>query len=401
MAKEIKKKDVLPIPIAGDGTIPNDVYSLEQERQEQEKQEQEPIISTQPVEISDQERVPYSEFGGLSQALEVRKQRAAQRKEEALRDWNKALEEQQSARVALVNAARPRDTSTEQRKLRNLAYGQAIGEFLGSLFGGIYGLGSSSGRGYVAKMPGMYAGTMKRIQELEDNDIIAGEKFRNLMASIRERNASDRASAAKAGYDAADKDDRAADELLYKALLSDRQARDRAALAEQQAKRRRDLAEYNAGQRKEIARIQVSGKQQGNGDAIFLSMLARPGEKRVRRVSPNPWTGKPEESITYEPYYSKEQRARDVEESKFYRRLVNEFGFTDPAVKEIIDALYETGSRDKVPLPLIYKVAQNGWSAEEIASAIREHYGSTNTPSGTNKPQNPDYTPRYIYRDQN
>lgn len=107
MAKEIKKKDVLPIPIAGDGTIPNDVYSLEQERQEQEKQEQEPIISTQPVEISDQERVPYSEFGGLSQALEVRKQRAAQRKEEALRDWNKALEEQQSARVALVNAARP------------------------------------------------------------------------------------------------------------------------------------------------------------------------------------------------------------------------------------------------------------------------------------------------------
>lgn len=401
MAKEIKKKDVLPIPIAGDGTIPNDVYSLEQERQEQEKQEQEPIISTQPVEISDQERVPYSEFGGLSQALEVRKQRAAQRKEEALRDWNKALEEQQSARVALVNAARPRDTSTEQRKLRNLAYGQAIGEFLGSLFGGIYGLGSSSGRGYVAKMPGMYAGTMKRIQELEDNDIIAGEKFRNLMASIRERNASDRAAAAQAGYEAADKDDRAADELLYKALLSSRQARDRAALAEQQAEWRRDLAEYNAGQRKEIARIQASGKQQGNGDATFLSMLARPGEKRVRRVSPNMWTGKPEESITYEPYYSKEQRARDVEESKFYRRLANEFGFTDPAVKEIIDALYETGSRDKVPLPWIYEMAQNGISAEEIAFVIREHYGSTNTPSGTNKPQNPDYTPRYIYRDQN
>lgn len=402
MAKEIKKKDVLPIPIAGDGTIPNDVYSLEQERQEQEKQEQEPIISTQPVEISDQERVPYSEFGGLSQALEVRKQRAAQRKEEALRDWNKALEEQQSARVALVNAARPRDTSTEQRKLRNLAYGQAIGEFLGSLFGGIYGLGSSSGRGYVAKMPGMYAGTMKRIQELEDNDIIAGEKFRNLMASIRERNASDRAAAAQAGYEAADKDDRAADELLYKTLLSGRQARDRAALAEQQAKWRRDLAEYNAGQRKEIARIQASGKQQGDGDATFLSMLARPGEKKVRRVSPDPLDPDNKvESITYEPYYSKEQRARDVEESKFYRRLANEFGFTDPAVKEIIDALYETGSRDKVPLPLIYEMAQDGSSAEVIAHAIRIRYGSPNTPSGANKPQNPDYTPRSIYRNQN
>lgn len=282
MAKEIKKKDVLPIPIAGDGTIPNDVYSLEQERQEQEKQEQEPIISTQPVEISDQERVPYSEFGGLSQALEVRKQRAAQRKEEALRDWNKALEEQQSARVALVNAARPRDISTEQRKLRNLAYGQAIGEFLGSLFGGIYGLGSSSGRGYVAKMPGMYAGTMKRIQELEDNDIIAGEKFRNLMASIRERNASDRAAAAQAGYEAADKDDRAADELLYKALLSSRQARDRAALAEQQAKWRRDLAEYNAGARKELEgkksqnRMREKGVSDSGDDVAYLTKLLLP-----------------------------------------------------------------------------------------------------------------------------
>lgn len=284
MAKEIKKKDVLPIPIAGDGTIPNDVYSLEQERQEQEKQEQEPIISTQPVEISDQERVPYSEFGGLSQALEVRKQRAAQRKEEALRDWNKALEEQQSARVALVNAARPRDTSTEQRKLRNLAYGQAIGEFLGSLFGGIYGLGSSSGRGYVAKMPGMYAGTMKRIQELEDNDIIAGEKFRNLMASIRERNASDRAAVAQAGYEAADKDDRAADELLYKTLLSGRQARDRAALAEQQAEWRRDLAEYNAGARKELEGKKSQNRMREKGiygtgrddDVAYLTKLLLP-----------------------------------------------------------------------------------------------------------------------------
>lgn len=282
MAKEIKKKDVLPIPIAGDGTIPNDVYSLEQERQEQEKQEQEPIISTQPVEISDQERVPYSEFGGLSQALEVRKHRAAQRKEAALRDWNKALEEQQSARIALVNAARPRDTSTEQRKLRNLAYGQAIGEFLGSLFGGIYGLGSSSGRGYVAKMPGMYAGTMKRIQELEDNDIIAGEKFRNLMASIRERNASDRAAAAKAGYDAADKDDRAADELLNKALLSSRQARDRAALAEQQAEWRRDLAEYNAGAKKELEgqksqnRMREKGVSDSGDDVAYLTKLLLP-----------------------------------------------------------------------------------------------------------------------------
>lgn len=282
MAKEIKKKDVLPIPIAGDGTIPNDVYSLEQERQEQEKQEQEPIISTQPVEISDQERVPYSEFGGLSQALEVRKQRAAQRKEEALRDWNKALEEQQSARVALVNAARPRDTSTEQRKLRNLAYGQAIGEFLGSLFGGIYGLGSSSGRGYVAKMPGMYAGTMKRIQELEDNDIIAGEKFRNLMASIRERNASDRAAVAQASYEAADKDDRAADELLYKTLLSGRQARDRAALAEQQAEWRRDLAEYNAGAKKELEgqksqnRMREKGVSDSGDDVAYLTKLLLP-----------------------------------------------------------------------------------------------------------------------------
>ena len=341
MAKEIKKKDVLPIPIAGDGTIPNDVYSLEQERQEQEKQEQEPIISTQPVEISDQERVPYSEFGGLSQALEVRKQRAAQRKEEALRYWNKALEEQQSARVALVNAARPRDTSTEQRKLRNLAYGQAIGEFLGSLFGGIYGLGSSSGRGYVAKMPGMYAGTMKRIQELEDNDIIAGEKFRNLMASIRERNASDRAAVAQAGYEAADKDDRAADELLYKTLLSGRQARDRAALAEQQAQWRRDLAEYNAGAKKELEGQKNRNRMREKGiswtgredDVAYLTKLLLP---KTRTSTTN--GGKfPTTTVRDATSYNKQEVAAAAALAKQIAPLVRRFNLSDTDVIALRD----------------------------------------------------------------
>ena len=321
--------------------MPNDAYSREQERQKQENQEQSPTISTQPVEMPDQRRVPYSEFGGLSQALEERKQRAAQRKEAALRDWNKALEEQQSARIALVNAARPRDTSTEQRKLRNLAYGQAIGEFLGSLFGGIYGLGSSSGRGYVAKMPGMYAGTMKRIQELEDNDIIAGEKFRNLMASIRERNASDRAAAAQAGYEAADKDDRAADELLYKALLSSRQARDRAALAEQQAKWRRDLAEYNAGARKELEGHKSQNRMREKGiygtgrddDVAYLTKLLLP---RTRTSTTN--GGKfPTTTVRDATSYNKQEVAAAAALAKQIAPLVRRFNLSDTDVIALRD----------------------------------------------------------------
>ena len=168
MAEKIRKKVYKPVAGA----------DLKPETPEAPEIREEPAVPDAPLKplgVSETVAAPYAEFGGLSESLAARRSQASRSREEALSGWQKALEEQKSARLALVNAAKPKseDTAKEQRRLRNLAIGQAVGEFVGALFGGIQGLGSRSGRGYVPKMPGLYRNTLARLQQLRDNDILA------------------------------------------------------------------------------------------------------------------------------------------------------------------------------------------------------------------------------------
>lgn len=236
MAEKIRKKVYKPVAGA----------DLKPETPEAPEIREEPAVPDTPLKplgVSETVAAPYAEFGGLSESLAARRAQASRSREEALSGWQKALEEQKSARLALVNAAKPKseDTAKEQRRLRNVAIGQAVGEFVGALFGGIQGLGSRSGRGYVPKMPGLYRNTLAQLQQLRDNDILANEKYRNLMGSMLERNAGDRAAAAKARYDAAVKDGQAADAMQDKVALAAAQARWREKMAEEEAERRKAL----------------------------------------------------------------------------------------------------------------------------------------------------------------
>ena len=171
MAEKIRKKVYKPVAGA----------DLKPETPEAPEIREEPAVPDTPLKplgVSETVAAPYAEFGGLSESLAARRAQASRSREEALSGWQKALEEQKSARLALVNAAKPKseDTAKEQRRLRNVAIGQAVGEFVGALFGGIQGLGSRSGRGYVPKMPGLYRNTLAQLQQLRDNDILAFEK---------------------------------------------------------------------------------------------------------------------------------------------------------------------------------------------------------------------------------
>lgn len=225
---------------------------------------------------------PYAEFGGLSESLAARRAQASRSREEAMSGWQKALEEQKSARLALVNAAKPKpaDAAKEQRRLRNLALGQAVGEFVGALFGGIQGLGSRSGRGYVPKMPGLYRNTLAQLQRLRDNDILANEKYRNLMGSMLERNAGDRAAAAKARYDAAVKDGQAADAMQDKVALAAAQARWREKMAEEEAKRRTALEGDKSKARQALEGTKHRNRMEERGssgsDVDYLTKLLLP-----------------------------------------------------------------------------------------------------------------------------
>ena len=277
MAEKIRKKVYKPVAGA----------DLKPETPEAPEIREEPAVPDTPLKplgVSETVAAPYAEFGGLSESLAARRAQASRSREEALSGWQKALEEQKSARLALVNAARPKpaDAAKKQRKLRNLALGQAVGEFVGALFGGIQGLGSRSGRGYVPKMPGLYRNTLAQLQQLRDNDILANEKYRNLMGSMLERNAGDRAAAAKARYDAAVKDGQAADAMQDKVALAAAQARWREKMAEEEAERRKALEDDRTKARQALEgtkhrnRMEERGGRADDADVSYLTKLLLP-----------------------------------------------------------------------------------------------------------------------------
>lgn len=274
MAEKIRKKVYKPVAGA----------DLKPETPEAPEIREEPAVPDTPLKplgVSETVAAPYAEFGGLSESLAARRSQASRSREEALSGWQKALEEQKSARLALVNAAKPKseDTAKEQRRLRNLAIGQAVGEFVGALFGGIQGLGSRSGRGYVPKMPGLYRNTLARLQQLRDNDILANEKYRNLMGSMLERNAGDRAAAARERWrDAAaeEKQLRTAQDYMDREAM---RAGNRSDAYERQAAVRADLQQKRHQQRLIEQRNAAILKGTGTGvadDVAYLTKLLLP-----------------------------------------------------------------------------------------------------------------------------
>lgn len=246
MGEKIRKK--VDQPVAGQGLRPA-VEAAPEIREDPAAVVQ---ASAEPVAASETAAAPYAEFGGLSASMAKRRQSAGKRREDAMREWEQRLAEQEHARLALVNTVKPEDTTREQRKLRNLAIGQAVGEFVGALFGGIYGLGSRSGRGYVPRMPGMYRNTLGRLQQLKNYDILARERFRNQMGSMLDRNAGDRAALARERWrDAAaeEKQLRAAQDYMDRETM---RAGNRRELYDEQTDARRELSERQAEMRREL-----------------------------------------------------------------------------------------------------------------------------------------------------
>lgn len=331
MAEKIRKKVYKPVAGA----------DLKPETPEAPEIREEPAVPDTPLKplgVSETVAAPYAEFGGLSESLAARRSQASRSREEALSGWQKALEEQKSARLALVNAAKPKseDTAKEQRRLRNVAIGQAVGEFVGALFGGIQGLGSRSGRGYVPKMPGMYRNTLARLQQLRDNDILANEKYRNLMGSMLERNAGDRAAAAKARYDAAVKDGLAADAMQDKVALAAAQARAREILAEKEAEWRlkleggKDKARQALEKTKHGYRMEERGIY--GGDVDYLTKLLLP-KTRTSATSGTQW-GRTETSTTVRDAtsYSKQEVAAAMALARRIAPMVERYHLKDKEV---------------------------------------------------------------------
>ena len=324
---------------------------------------------TEPVAASETVAAPYAEFGGLSASMQERRQTAGKRREEAMREWERRLAEQEHARMALVNTVKPENTTREQRKLRNLAIGQAVGEFVGALFGGIEGLGKSSGRGYVAKMPGMYRNTLERLQRLKDHDILARERFRNQMGSVLEQNAGDRAAMARERWrDAAaeEKQLRTAQDYMDREAMRadarmgayDRQGEVRRSLNEQQAELREELQRQRHQQRMAEQRNAAALKGgAGTGDDVaYLTKLLLP----KTRTSTTTGGKFPTTTVRDATSYSKQEVAAATALAKQIAPIRKQYGLSDYDTQILQEAITSKPS------------AGIGW--EQIADALAEGY---------------------------
>lgn len=288
-----------------------------------------------------------------------------------MREWERRLAEQEHARMALVNTVKPENTTREQRKLRNLAIGQAVGEFVGALFGGIHGLGSRSGRGYVPKMPGMYRNTLDRLQQLKNYDILARERFRNQMGSMLERNAGDRAAVARERYrDAAAEEkqlrttqdymDREAMRADARMGAYDRQGEVRRSLNEQQAELREELQRQRHEQRmaeQRNAAVLKGGAGAGTGDDVaYLTKLLLP------RTRTSTTTGGrfPTTTVRDAASYNKPEVAAATALAKQIAPLRKQYGLSDYDISILQDAITTKPS------------AGIGW--QQIADALAEGY---------------------------
>lgn len=319
-----------------------------------------PDAPLKPLGASETVVAPYAEFGGLSESLAARRSRASRSREEALSSWQKALEEQKSARLALVNAAKPKDTAKEQRKLRNLALGQAVGEFVGALFGGIQGLGSRSGRGYVPQMPGMYKNTLVRLQQLRDNDILANEKYRNLMGSMLERNAGDRAMLAREQWrDAAveEKQFRTAQDYMDREAM---RAGNRSDEYERQVELRKELQwqrhQQRMAEQRNAAALKGGAGAGTDDDVAYLTKLLLP----KTRISTTTGGKFPTTTVRDATSYSKQEVAAATALAKQIAPIRKQYGLSDYDTQILQEAISSKPS------------AGIGW--DKIADALAEGY---------------------------
>ena len=123
------------------------------------------------------------EEGGIYAQLQQRLQTATQNRDRAARRWRDSYEKTGDVMRSFV--PKPKDTGDEQRRLKRIALGQAIGQLVGALGAGVVGA-TTEGWTPAASPAGLYnpaAARLQQLREQEDRDI---RDYNNLMAKIQQ-----------------------------------------------------------------------------------------------------------------------------------------------------------------------------------------------------------------------
>ena len=178
---------------------------------------------------------------------------AFSRASEAKRAYDDSLNQVGDAYTAIADMMKPKDREPEQKRIRNVAMAQALGQGLSAIFGGIYA-NSKKGRGKIVQPQDFASKTLAKAEELREKGLLEEQAYKRLLGDMRLRGAELNAKKTGEDYAAAKSDYDRAKAAIERFEEIQRQQQFQAAQAQQgrdfQAAQTKANQEFQAGEAK-------------------------------------------------------------------------------------------------------------------------------------------------------
>lgn len=158
-----------------------------------------------------------SQGGGVYEQLQKRLQTATDNRNRAARRWRDSYEKTGDVMRGFI--PKPKDTGDEQRRLKRIALGQAIGQLVGAIGAGVVGA-TTEGWTPTPSPANLYNGAAARLQQLRQEEDAEQQTYANLMARIQREMEEGQYKAAKDELDAADEDVKNLEALLARMQIA-------------------------------------------------------------------------------------------------------------------------------------------------------------------------------------
>ena len=247
-------------------------------------------------------------FEGLSRTLAQRRQAATTRRDEAAKRWQDRIAESGSAAMALARSMKPASTADEEKRLRMLAIGQALGELVGAgISGGI--AFSKRGQGYVQPGTGLAWQTLDRLNKLKVQGVAADREYSTRMNNILSGIAEAKSNQARHEYDMSEAELRRLD------ALDDYVARQGAIGARQEKlqtlKHNNNMEEIDLKNTKNNNKTGKSGSEKNGKESIpnDIDIIVNAIRDTDKIIITDTYRGKQTKTEPYTKYSKQEERA--------------------------------------------------------------------------------------------
>lgn len=306
--------------------------------------------------------------------------------------YDNAYNELGDAYKAIAETMKPKDRTEEQKRLRNVALAQAIGQGLSAIFGGIYA-NSKKGRGKIVMPEDFASKTLAKAEELREKGLLEEKEFSKILSDMNLRKAELNAKKASEDYTAkkvaADKAQAAIADYLkeldtraYKSSESqkDRDAADKRATSAQefQAAQTKSSQAHQAAENEKarqhqmvIKNLELQAKRDGvfagaDGDTISMAAAFLPTTRREKREKLNENGDK--------IYYYEQVPIQSWEEDEYKSAL-----YQANMAKTILGPEYAKKLNQSGRLNEIHKLLKaKGKSWQQVKKALDNNYTAEN-----------------------